>query len=92
MEYTGTLISMTKEKKIKRTDYVLFGEHGEFLDKGSLNNVLATLAYDMAITHRGITDFTLKEIEVREVKKFTSAELEIALHDFVRNIEERDPR
>jgi hypothetical protein len=81
-----------KKEKIKETHYVLFSKHGELLDKGSLNNVLATLAYDMAITHRGITDFTLKEIEIREIKKFTSEELEIKLMDFVRNLEERDPR
>jgi len=90
MEYTGTLINMKKEK-IKETHYVLLGEYGEFLDKGSLNNVLATLAYDMAVTHRGLRDFTLKEIEIREIKEFTSAELEVVLQDFIRNIEERDP-
>jgi hypothetical protein len=84
------LINMKKEK-IKETQYVLFSKHGELLDKGDLNNVLATLAYDIAITHRGITDFTLKEIEIRETKEFTSEQLEIELHDFVRNIEERDP-
>jgi hypothetical protein len=91
MEFIGTLINM-KQKKIKETMYVLFSKHGELLDKGSLNNVLATLAYDIAITHRGITDFTLKEVEMRETKVFTSEELEITLMDFVKNIEERDPR
>jgi len=84
-------INMKKEK-IKETQYVLLSKHGELLDKGDLNNVLATLAYDIAITHRGITDFTLKEIEIQETKVFTSEELEIKLMDFVRNIEERDPR
>jgi hypothetical protein len=83
------LISM---EKIKETQYVLLSKHGELLDKGDLNNVLATLAYDIAITHRGLTDFTLKEIEIQETKVFTSEELEIKLMDFVRNIEERDPR
>jgi hypothetical protein len=83
---------MTKEKKIKETSYVLFSKHGELLDKGSLNDVLATLAYDIAITHRGLTDFILKEIEIQETKVFTSEELEIKLMDFCRNIEERDPR
>jgi hypothetical protein len=78
--------------RIKETQYVLFSKHGELLDKGNLNNVLASLAYDIAITHRGITDFTLKEIEIRETKEFTSEELEIKLMDFVKNIEERDPR
>jgi|APIni6443716594_1056825.scaffolds.fasta_scaffold64055_2 hypothetical protein len=86
------LISMAKETIIKETSYVLYGEYGELLDKGSLNNVLATLAYDIAITHRGLTDFTLKEIEIHERKVFTSEEVEILLHDFCRNIEERDPR
>jgi hypothetical protein len=81
-----------KKKKIKETMYVLFSKHGELLDKGSLNNVLATLAYDIAITHRGLVDFTLKEVEMREKKEFTSEELEVILQDFVRNIEERDPR
>ena len=82
---------MAKKEKIKEIHYVLFSKHGELLDTGSLNNVLATLAYDIAITHRGITDFTLKEIEIREINKFTSEELEIKLMDFVRHIEERDP-
>lgn len=85
---------MTKKKKTFEPEisYVLFSKHGELLDKGSLNNVLATLAYDITITHRGITDFTLKEIEIREIKEFTSEQLEIELQNFVRNIEERDPR
>lgn len=81
-----------KNEKIKEIHYVLFSKHGELLDTGSLNNVLATLVYDMAITNRGLTDFTLKEVEIRETKEFTSEQLEIKLQDFVRNIEERDPR
>ena len=87
-------IYMTKKKKPFEPEisYVLFSKHGELLDKGSLNNVLATLAYDMAITHRGLTDFTLKEIEIRETKEFTSEQLEMKIQDFVRNIEECDPR
>lgn len=80
------------EKKVKETHYVLYGKYGDILDEGSLNNVLATMAYDIAITHRGITDFTLKEIEIREIKVFTSEEVEVALHDFCEHIEERDPR
>lgn len=86
------LISMTKEKKIKETMYVLYSKYGQILDKGSLNNVLASLAYDIAITHRGLVNFKLKEIEMREIKEFTSEELEIILMDFCKNIEERDPR
>jgi hypothetical protein len=66
--------------KIRETYYVLFDYHtGEILDEGSLENVIATMAYEMAMNNRSWEDFEVHEVEVIEVRTFKRNELETEL-------------
>lgn len=80
-----------KIPKIDVIEYALFDNHtGVLLDRGSHDNVMATLAYDIAITKRNLDDFELKMLHVKQVGIIKKNKLDKKLHEFVKNFREDD--
>jgi hypothetical protein len=81
-----------KESNCKEhEEYALYDSHtGVLLDRGSYENVMSTLAYDIAITHRNLDDFTLKMLVVKEVATILKSDLDTQLHAFVKNFRDAE--
>lgn len=75
----------------KYTEYALYDSHsGVLLDRGSYENVMSTLAYDIAITQRNLDDFIFKIFEVKEVATICKSDLDTQLHEFVKNFKDAE--
>lgn len=75
--------------KIHKVGYVLFDYYtGECIDKGSLDQVLCTMVYQMATKSKSYEDFEVRMIVVDEVKTLSRIELEDAVKAFGRGRED----